>query len=267
MFPIPLERPLCIFDIESTGISPRADRIIELAMIRVDPDGTETTRDWLINPGMPIPVESTAIHGITDEIVRDCPTFAAIAADVRAFIGDSDWGGFNVARFDIPMLVEEFARAGVGFDAESRRILDAQRIFHTREPRDLSAALAFYCGRSHTDAHGAIADTRATLDVIRGQFARYSDLPHDLETLDRQLNPRDPFNVDRSGRLRWVEGEVTINFGKKKGARLRDLVRDDPSFVKWIIRSDFPLDTRTIAEQALKDVYPEPPRLTAPAAG
>lgn len=261
MFPIPLDRPLCIFDIEATGISPRSDRIIELAIIRVDPDGTETTRDWLINPGMPIPVESTAIHGITDEIVRDCPTFAGIADEVRIFMGASDWGGFNVTRFDIPMLVEEFTRAGVVFDADSRRILDAQRIFHTREPRDLSAALTFYCGRPHTDAHGATADTQATLDVIRGQFTRYSDLPRDLETLDRLLNPRDPFNADRSGRLRWIDGEITINFGKKKGARLRDLVRDDPSFLKWIIRGDFPLDTRTITEQALKNIYPEPPRL------
>jgi DNA polymerase-3 subunit epsilon len=264
MFPITLDRPLCIFDIESTGISTRADRIIELAIIRVDPDGTETARDWLVNPGMPIPLESTAVHGITDEIVRDCPTFAAIAGEVRAFIGASDWGGFNVTRFDIPLLAEEFARAGVALDVDSRRILDAQRIFHLREPRNLTAALRFYCGREHTDAHGAMADTRATLDVLRGQFAHYPDLPRDVDALDRMLNPRDPFNADRSGRLRWVDGEIVINFGKKKGARLRDLVRDDPSFVKWIIRSDFPADTRVIAEQALNNSYPEPPKLRKP---
>ncbi len=261
MFPLKLDRPLCFLDVEATGLTPRADRIIELAIIKISPDSTETAHTWLLNPGVPIPVETVAIHGITDEGVKSCPSFAAVAHDIRAFIGDADLGGFNITRFDIPILCEEFSRAGIAFETDSRRILDAQRIFHTREPRNLAAALVFYCGREHTDAHGADADTRATIDVVVGQFKRYPDLPTNLEALDQMLNPRDPFNADRAGRFRWIDGQLAVNFGKKKGARVLDLIRDDPGFLKWIIRSDFPMDTRAIAENALNGSLPEPPRL------
>jgi len=265
MFPVTLDRPLCFLDIEATGITPRADRIIELALIRINTDGSESARTWLINPGVPIPIETVAIHGITDEIVKDCAPFAAVAQEIRAFIGDSDLAGFNVTRFDIPLLCEEFARAGVAFEADSRRILDAQRIFHAREPRNLAAALQFYCGKEHTDAHGAEADTRATIEVVIGQFKRYADLPADLDALDRLFNPRDPFNADRAGRFRWVDGHLTVHFGKKKGTRVLDLMRNDPGFLKWIVRSDFPMDARAIAENALNGILPEPPRLKSSA--
>ena len=266
MFPIKLDRPLIVFDIEATGISPRADRIIELAAIRVETDGSEVTGYWLLNPGIPIPEETTAIHGITDEIVRDQPSFKDKALEIITFFGEADLAGFNAGRFDIPMLAEEFSRAGVPFDAASRRLLDAQRIFHTREPRDLSAALNFYCGRAHEDAHGAEADVRATLDVIIGQFKRYNDLPQDMASLDRTFNPIDPFNADRAGRLRWSDGEIVINFGKKKGAKLRDLATNDPGFLKWMIKNDFPMDTRAICENALKGFFPDPPRMKTPKA-
>ncbi len=260
MFPVKLDRPLCFLDVEATGVTPRADRIIELAIIRINPDGSESAKDWLLNPGVPIPIETVAIHGITDEIVKNCPHFSDAAREIRAFIGDSDLGGFNISRFDIPILCEEFSRAGISFEAESRRVLDAQRIFHTREPRNLAAALKFYCGKEHTDAHGAEADTRATIDVVVGQFSRYADLPTDMDTLDRLFNARDPFNADRAGRFRWVDGQLTVNFGKKKGTRVIDLMHDDPGFLKWIIRSDFPMETRAVAENALKGVLPDPPR-------
>ena len=269
MFPITLDRPLCFLDIEATGVTPRADRIIELAIVKLAPDGSETAKEWLLNPEVPIPIETVAIHGITDAVVKNCPRFADVATEIRAFIGDADLGGFNLTRFDIPMLCEEFARAGVAFEAESRRILDAQKIFHAREPRNLAAALAFYCGREHTDAHGAEADTRATIDVVIGQLKRYPDLPTDMEALDRLFNPRDPFNADRAGRFRWIDGRLTINFGKKKGTLVEDLMKNDPGFLKWIARSDFPLETRAIAENAIKGILPEPPRpraaATAPA--
>ena len=256
---IKLDRPLAIFDIESTGVSPRADRIIELAIIRIEPDGSETQKYWLVNPTIPIPVETTAIHGITDDIVKDCPTFAQVAQQVDAYLKGCDLGGFNVLRFDIPMLNEEFVRAGFNLDVDNRRVLDAQRIFHMREPRDLAAALRFFCGREHTDAHGAEADTRATLDVIKGEFLKYPDLPLDMESLDRLLNATDPFNADRGGRLRWVDGELTINFGKKKGAKLKDLVTEDSGYLKWILRGDFPMDTRKIVQDALDGRFPPPP--------
>lgn len=260
MFPIKLDRPLIIFDIEATGISARADRIIELAAIRLDPDGTQTKGYWLLNPGIPIPVETTAIHGITDEIVSAQPTFAQKALEILTFFGEADLAGFNAGRFDIPMLAEEFARANIPFDPDRRRLLDAQRIFHTKEPRDLSAALRFYCDRDHKDAHGAEADVQATLDVLIGQFRRYPDLPQDMDSLDRAFNPIDPFNADRAGRLRWVDGEVTVNFGKKKGTTLKSLVAEDPGFLKWITKNDFPQDTRLICANALKGIYPQPPR-------
>ncbi|MFZ4397222.1 MAG: exonuclease domain-containing protein [Kiritimatiellia bacterium] len=266
LFPVKLDRPLAILDIEATGISPRADRIVELAILRLDPDGTEQLRTWLVNPTLAIPVETTAIHGITDDVVKNCPTFAQVAGEVKAFIGTSDLAGYNIGRFDVPMLCEEFLRAGVAFEADSRRVLDAQRIFHLREPRDLSAALVFYCGQAHVDAHGAEGDVRATRNVLLGQFQKYTDLPTDMEELDRMFNARDPFHADRSGRFRWVDGELVVNFGKKKGTRVRALTKDDPGFLKWIMKNDFPLDTRRIAENALAGIYPEPPRIKAPAA-
>lgn len=259
MLPIKLSKPLVIFDIEATGISPRADHIIELAAIRLNPDGTQEERCWLLNPGVPIPPETTAIHGITDQDVAEMPLFGERALEILAFFADADLSGFNAMRYDIPMLAEEFTRAGINFSPETRRVLDAQRIYHMREPRDLSAALQFYCGREHTGAHGAEADTRATLEVLKGQFERYTDLPREIEELDRLFNPTDPFNVDRAGRLRWVNGEVTINFGKRKGELLRELAVKEPSYVRWIIRGDFPQDVRAICEGALEGEFPEAP--------
>lgn len=262
-----LDRPLAIFDIESTGISPRADRIIELAIIRVEPDGGAAEKYWLVNPTIPIPVESTAVHGITDEIVKNCPPFAQVAREVDAFLEGCDLGGYNVLRFDIPMLSEEFLRAGLDLDVDNRRVLDAQRIYHQREPRDLAAALRFFCGRDHADAHGAEADARATLDVIKGEFIKYPDLPDNMAEIDRQFNATDPLDVDRGGRLRWVDGEMTINFGKKKGEKVRNLADSDPSFLKWILRSDFPADTRKLVQDALDGIYPPPPPKAAASAG
>lgn len=257
-----LDRPLAVFDIESTGINPRSDRIIELAAIRVEPDGRRVKKHWLLNPGVPIPIESTAVHGITDEAVAHCPKFGDVAAEILAFFQGCDLGGFNHTRFDIPLLVEEFLRVSVTFDVDSRRIIDAQRIFHKREPRDLTAAVKFYCGEAFQDAHGAEADTEATLRVLEGQFRKYPDLPRDPDELDKLLNERDPFSVDRAGRLRWVDNEVTVNFGKKQGQKVRDLVLADPGFLRWMLRSDFPRDTQEIIRNALEGKWPTPPAVT-----
>jgi len=228
----------------------------------VHPDGHRESADWLVNPGMPIPIDSTAVHGITDEHVLNCPTFGDIAKEIDAFFRGCDLGGYNHTRFDIPLLTEEFLRVGISFEIESRRIIDAQRIFHKRELRDLTAAVKLYCGEVFADAHGAVADTEATLRVLEGQFRKYPDLPRDPDELDRMINERDPFCPDRAGRLRWVDGEMTINFGKKQGAKVRDLVQEDPNFLKWILRSDFPRDTQDLIRNATEGRWPTPPAVT-----
>lgn len=251
-----LKRPLAVFDIESTGVNPRLDRIIELSIVKVLPDGSREVKTWLVNPEMPIPRESTEIHGITDKDVATCPPFIFIVDEVDAFLADCDLGGYNILHFDIPILEEEFTRCGRDLGASSRHVIDAQKIYHKKEPRDLSAAVRFFCGREHVGAHGAEADALATLDVIEGQFERYGDLPTTIDGIEREFNNLDPANVDRAGRFRWENGEVVVNFGKKKGSKLRDLAKDDRSFLKWMVKGDFPIDTRKIAEDALEGIFP-----------
>ncbi len=255
-----LKRPLAVFDIEATGISPRVDRIIELCIIKLMPDGSRITHNWRINPEQHIPEEASAIHGIYDKDVADCPTFKQLANDIRAALDNCDLAGYNLTRYDIPMLCEEFKRAGVPFDTESRKVVDAQRIFHQKEPRDLEAALKFYCNREHVGAHGAEADVIATIDVLMGELDMYQDIPDTVEELDLFCNPIDPTWVDRSGRLKWQNGEVVLNFSQKKGQRLKDVAAFDSGFMKWILKSDFPQDTKKIVADALNGKYPEPPK-------
>jgi DNA polymerase-3 subunit epsilon len=246
-----LVRPLVVFDIESTGVSPRKDRIIELAAIKLMPDGEEISKCWLMNPGVPIPPETTAIHGISDEIVKDCPTFADKAEEIFEFFRGCDLSGFNADRFDIPCLEEEFARVGMAFAPSTRKHVDVQRIYHKKEPRDLSAAVRFYLGRNHDGAHGAEADTRATLEVLKAQMAKYSDLPATVDEMDEYLVPHDPMNADRAGTLRWKDGELTINFGKKKGESLKKLLLNEPNYLKWILKGDFDTEVRMIIKDLL----------------
>lgn len=246
-----LVRPLVVFDIESTGVSPRKDRIIELAAIKLMPDGEEISKCWLMNPGVPIPPETTAIHGISDEIVKDCPTFADKAEEIFEFFRGCDLSGFNADRFDIPCLEEEFARVGMAFAPSARKHVDVQRIYHKKEPRDLSAAVRFYLGRNHDGAHGAEADTRATLEVLKAQMAKYSDLPATVDEMDEYLVPHDPMNADRAGTLRWKDGELTINFGKKKGESLKKLLLNEPNYLKWILKGDFDTEVRMIIKDLL----------------
>ena len=252
-FPLQLDRPLVVFDIESTGVNARADRIIELAAIRIEPDGTETEKCWLLNPGVPIPPETTAIHGITDEIVKNCPTFADMAEDIWRFFKGCDLSGFNCDRFDVPCLEEEFARTGRNFGASQRRHVDVQRIYHRMEPRDLSAAVRFYLGRDHAGAHGAEADTRATLEVLKAQLAKYPALPKTTAEMDEYLVPRDPLNADRQGMLRWINGELCINFGKKKGTSLRHLFLNEKNFLRWIVNGSFDTEVRQICRDLLEN--------------
>lgn len=254
--PFKIEKPLIFFDIEATGTSPSSDRIIELALIKIMPDGKESDKRWLVNPDMPIPGESTEIHGITDEDVKDCPKFVDIADEIYREFEGCDLAGYNHARFDIPMLAAEFERANTAFSLEGVNIIDIQRIFHMHEPRDLTAALAFYCGEMHLDAHGAMADVRATMRVLEGQYKKYSDLPGTAEELDEYCNPRNPAWADREGRLKWVNGELTINFGQNKGKTVKTMLEKEPGFINWIIKKDFPADTKKILEDAKQGIWP-----------
>ncbi|MDP2989413.1 MAG: 3'-5' exonuclease [Kiritimatiellota bacterium] len=256
-----LERPLAVLDIESTGINPRMDRIIDLAIIKLFPDGRREQHLFRVNPGIPIPAETTAIHHITNADVAHAPPFRQVAAAILEILADCDLGGFGVVRFDIPMLAEEFARAGFEFNPDNRRIVDAQRIYHKKEPRDLSAALAFYCGEMHLGAHGAEADALATVAVLEAQLQKYSDLPRSLDELDKYCNPpRNPAWADRTGKLKWQNGELLVNFGVQNiGRNLKDLVRDNPKFLKWILKSDFPADTKRIVADALEGRFLAPP--------
>ncbi|MBR3086222.1 MAG: 3'-5' exonuclease [Kiritimatiellae bacterium] len=251
-----LKRPLAVFDIESTGLNPRTDRIVELSIVRLETDGSRNVKTWLVNPEMPIPHEATEIHGITDREVAGRPPFIFIVDEVDSFLADCDLGGYNVLHFDIPILEEEFSRCGRDLGVDGRHVIDAQKIFHKKEPRDLSAAVRFFCGRDHAGAHGAEADAIATLDVLEGQFAHYDDLPSSIEEVEREFNDIDPDFVDRAGRFKWQDGEVVVNFGKKKGEKLRDLAENDRSFLKWIMKGDFPIDVRAVAENALEGKFP-----------
>lgn len=251
MLDLKLTHPLVIFDLETTGLSPRQDRIIELAAVKVNVDGSEESRTWLVNPTIHIPEDAAKIHGITDDIVKDCPTFADVAEEVFEFFRDCDLGGFNSDRYDIPCLEEEFSRAGWNFGASARKHVDVQRIFHKMVPRDLSAAVRMYLGRDHVGAHGAEADAKATLDVLKAQLAKYPQLPKTVDEMDEYLVPHDPLNADRYGMLRWKNGELTLNFGRKKGVSLKKLLIDDPHYLKWITKGDFDTEVRMIVKDLL----------------
>ncbi len=240
-----LKRPLVFFDLETTGVDTAKDRIVEISMVKVMPDGEEIVRTRLINPQMHIPEDATAIHGITDEDVKDQPTFAQIAKSLYKFIEGCDFGGFNSNRFDLPMLVEEFLRAGVDVDFKSRKFIDVQNIFHKMEQRTLVAAYKFYCDKDLTDAHSAEADTRATYEVLKAQLDRYAELQNDVAAL-AEFSARGE-TADYAGRIGYNEkGEEIFNFGKYKGVKVSEVFQREPSYYDWMMKGDFPLYTKKV---------------------
>lgn len=255
--PIKIERPLAFFDIEATGINTRADRIIELFITIFYPDNRCEDFEYLLNPGIPIPSEATAIHGFTDEDVKDKPSFAEKAHDIAEKLDGCDLAGYNLTRFDIPILCEEMIRAGLKTDLAERRVVDVQRIYHLKEPRDLSAALSFYCGEMHLNAHGARSDVDATIKVFAGQLARYKDMPGSIEELAAFCDTRKPEWVDRTGKLKWLNGEVVLGFGKRQGESLRAIIANDPGYIEWMLKSNFPRDTVDIILQARDGIWPK----------
>ena len=240
-----LKRPIVFFDLETTGVDTAKDRIVEVSMIKIMPDGEEIVRTRRINPQMHIPEQATAIHGITDEDVKDCPTFAQVAKSMAQFIEGCDFGGFNSNRFDLPMLVEEFLRAGVDVDFKRRRFVDVQNIFHKMEQRTLVAAYKFYCDKNLEEAHSAEADTRATYEVLMAQLDRYPELQNDVAAL-ADFSERG-HTADFAGRIGFNDKqEEVFNFGKYKGRRVEDVFREEPSYYAWMMNGDFPLYTKKV---------------------
>jgi DNA polymerase-3 subunit epsilon len=248
---IPLERPVVVFDTETTGTNARMDRIIEIACLKIHPDGRREIWVRRINPIMPIPAGATAVHGIRDEHVAHLPPFEAIAEELAAFLEGCDLCGYNVTGFDLPVLRVEFLRAGVPFSVAGRRILDAQRIFFAREPRHLSAAARFYCQAEHSGAHGALADAEMTLRVLESQLERYRELPRSVSGLHELFCAGLDQDMDPEGRFRLVNGEPTVNFGRNRGKRLCDLGRQEPGFLRWIVKGDFSEPVKEIARRYL----------------
>ena len=260
---VPLERPLVVFDLEATGTAPHRDRIVEIGLLKIFPDGSKIMRRRRINPGMPIPPEATQVHGIRNEDVANEPEFKNVAAALFDLLADADLAGFGIVQFDLPMLRTEFERAGLDFPIDGRRILDAKAIYHSMEPRDLSAAHRFYCGQPFEAAHSAEADTLATYRVLVAQLRRYEQLPRSIEELHRLSNPRQADFVDSEGKLIWRNGEVHFNFGKHRGVPLREVCLADTQYVRWLVAKDFRADLKKVLAEALEGRFP-PPRAVVP---
>ncbi|MDR1680660.1 MAG: 3'-5' exonuclease [Prevotellaceae bacterium] len=241
-----LKNPIIFFDVETTGLDTVKDRIIEISLLKVFPDGREETKTRRLNPTIPISKEAQAIHGISDSDVADCPTFATIAKSLAAYMEGCDMAGYNAIKFDIPILAEEFIRAGVNIDFRKRKVVDVQTIFYKMEPRTLTAAYKFYCNKNMENAHQAEADTRASYEVLQSQLDRYGVLQNDIASL-AALSANNKKLLDYAGRFILNDkGEAIITFGKHKGQRVADILRKEPAYYSWIMNGEFPLDTKRV---------------------
>ena len=255
-----LTRPLAFFDLETTGTNVVKDRIVEISVFKVLPDGSSESLTRLVNPGVPIPPEVTAIHGISQADVADAPTFLQLAPQLDQFLHNCDLAGYNSNKFDVPMLIEEFLRCGIQFDIKKRRLIDVQNIFHKMEPRTLKAAYKFYCGKELVDAHAAEADTKATYEILLSQIERYEG--KNYEDRDGQVsqpvtNDMDALhqfsynhnNADLVGHIGFnKQGKEVFNFGKHKGRRVEDVFREEPQYFDWMMKADFPLSTKNVIQ-------------------
>ncbi|HEX9650357.1 MAG TPA: 3'-5' exonuclease [Cyclobacteriaceae bacterium] len=261
---INLRNPIAFFDLETTGVNISQDRIISISLIKIFPGNEQEKKEYLINPGIPIPAESSLIHGIYDEDIKGKPSFKEIARNLAKFLEGTDLAGFSIINFDVPMLVEEFLRAEVEFDIRKKKIVDAQKIFHLMEKRTLTAAYKFYCNKELANAHNASADTLASLEVLEAQVQKYSgnevtdllgnplgQLENDMEVLHKLTISN---KVDLAGRLAFDDNGIEVfNFGKHKGKKVTDIFEQEPQYYDWIMKGDFPLDTkRRITEIKLR---------------
>ncbi len=240
-----LSRPICFFDLETTGVNVAKDRIVEISILKVFPNGNKESKTWLVNPTIPIPAVTTAIHGISDEKVKDEPTFKELASQINQMIADSDLAGYNSNKFDIPLLAEEFLRADIDFDMDKRQAVDIQNIFHKKEQRTLSAAYKFYCDKELINAHSASADTEATYEILKAQLDRYDDLENDTKFLSEFSTQRKI--ADFAGFLHFnKEGKEIFGFGKHKGKLVEDVLEQEPGYFSWLQNADFPLYTKKV---------------------
>ncbi|MCB9202615.1 MAG: ribonuclease H-like domain-containing protein [Flavobacteriales bacterium] len=240
-----LKKPICFFDLETTGTNISKDRIVEISILKVFPNGNKESKTWLVNPMIPIPKESSEIHGITDEKVQNEPTFKELAPRINEMIKDSDLAGYNSNRFDIPLLAEELLRNDFDFNADKHKFVDVQTIFHKMEKRTLSAAYKFYCNKNLEDAHSAEADTNATYEVLEAQIERYDEIENDINFLEEFTSFHK--NADLAGFIQFDEnGNEIISFGKYKGQKVEEILGKDIGYYNWIQNADFPLYTKKI---------------------
>ncbi len=244
-----ITKPLAFIDLETTGTNLGTDRIVEIAIVKLLPDGTKSVKRKLINPQMPIPKTASDIHGITDEMVKDAPTFADVARELKQMLDGCDLAGYNSNRFDIPLLMEEFLRANVDFDMKGRKMLDVQNIFHKMEQRTLSAAYKFYCNKSLDDAHSAEADASATHEVLLAQVEKYPELGNTIESVLKFVG--EDVIVDFARRFVMENGVEVFNFGKFKGKPVADVLKTEPQYYDWMMRGDFPQHTK----QKLTEIF------------
>lgn len=237
-----LINPIAFIDLETTGINISADRIVEIAIVKIAPDGTKQVKRKLINPLVPIPAGATEVHGITDEMVKDAPTFKQVANEVKQFLDGCDIGGYNSNRFDMPLLIEEFLRAGINFVIQGRKFVDVQKVFHLMEQRTLTAAYKFYCDKNLEDAHSAEADATATWEILLAQVERYEQLGTTIESIVKFTGEDDI--IDFARRFIRVKGVEVFNFGKHKGKPVEQVIKEEPQYYDWMMKGDFAMDTK-----------------------
>lgn len=244
-----ITRPMAFIDLETTGINLGQDRIVEIGMIKLLPDGNKTVKRKLINPEMPIPPSATEIHGISDQMVKDAPTFKQSAQEIRQFLDGCDLAGYNSNRFDVPLLVEEFLRAEIEFEMKGRKLVDVQKIFHMMEQRTLGAAYKFYCSKTLEEAHSAEADARATMEILEAQVQRYPQMGTTVESILKFTG--EEVVVDFARRFVMEKGVELFNFGKFKGRPVADVLKAEPQYYDWMMKGDFPLHTK----QKLTEIF------------
>lgn len=237
-----LTRPIAFIDLETTGVNISNDRIVEIAIVKILPDGTRQVKRKLINPQIPIPAGASDVHGITDDMVKDAPSFKQVANEIKQFIENCDLGGYNSNRFDIPMLIEEFLRAGVSFSADGRKLVDVQKVFHMMEQRTLGAAYKFYCNKTLEDAHSAEADATATWEVLEAQIERYPQIGNTVESIVKFTGEDDI--VDFARRFVKENGVEVFNFGKHKGKPVVQVLKEEPQYYDWMMKGDFAMNTK-----------------------